>query len=169
MTKSGSGAPAGWVDSEDYVYSVEPLPGSRPVLLDLLAYWERKRGDRIMPTRADIDPLELKGHLGWLILVDVLPGLEDFRYRLVGTNIVHAVGRDSTGRTVRELYANTAAGYVSMTLKLFRLVAEEAQAVWTGGTLRVLGRGHRQFQTLMLPLDTGDGAVGKILVEQRFF
>jgi hypothetical protein len=37
----------------------------------LYDYWHEKRGTRAMPSRADIDPLELKGVLGWVLLLDV--------------------------------------------------------------------------------------------------
>ena len=60
-------------------------------LREALDYWRRKRGDRTMPQRRDIDPAELPF---WLLphvqLVDVAEDGRRFRHRLVGTAIVGA-------------------------------------------------------------------------------
>ena len=50
----------------------------------LLAYWRQKKGDRRAPTRADIDPAEIKRLLPYVGLVDVERSPLRFRYRLVG-------------------------------------------------------------------------------------
>jgi len=67
----------------------------------LHAYWLERRGNRSMPSRADIDPLDFPYILGWVMLVDVEPqeqgGLR-FRYRLHGANVVEHSGLDLTGR-----------------------------------------------------------------------
>jgi hypothetical protein len=48
-----------------------------------LAYWLRKCGERHMPRRADIDPVEMPELLPYVRLADVVaPG--QYRYRLVG-------------------------------------------------------------------------------------
>jgi hypothetical protein len=61
------------------------------------------RGSRALPLRKQVDPVELQKHLGSLNLIDCLPDLADFRYRLIGTSVAQAYGRDSTGKTVRQL------------------------------------------------------------------
>ena len=48
-------------------------------------YWERKRGDRLMPARRDIDPTEFVPHLPGIMLVDVVADERRYVYRLVGT------------------------------------------------------------------------------------
>src|SRR5690348_16042599 len=83
---------------ENYTYSLIPDISDNKRFVDLKAYWDRKRGARAMPLPKDIAPLELREHLGSLILIDVLPGAVDFRMRLVGTIITAAYGRDSTGK-----------------------------------------------------------------------
>ncbi|HUJ03619.1 MAG TPA: PAS domain-containing protein, partial [Rhizomicrobium sp.] len=55
---------------------IDPPSLANPVLSFLKAYWDRKRGERAMPARADIKPAEIKEHLGSIVLVDVLPGSE---------------------------------------------------------------------------------------------
>jgi hypothetical protein len=52
-----------------------------------LAYWDRLRGDRVMPARADIDPVAIRHFLPYVMLVDVLRDPLDFRVRLIGSEI----------------------------------------------------------------------------------
>jgi hypothetical protein len=70
----------------------------------LLRYWERKRGARRMPRRADIDPAEMIAFLPAVMLVDVVADQRRYVYRLVGTREVQARGRDPTGRPVGEAF-----------------------------------------------------------------
>ena len=79
----------------------DPIPaGLEPVF----RYWDRKRGDRRMPRRADIDPAEIIPFLRALMIVDVVPDDRRYVYRLVGTREVEARGRDPTGRAVGEAF-----------------------------------------------------------------
>lgn len=75
-----------------------------PLIKELVAYWEKKRGMRLAPCRADVDPMDLRMHLPNTFIVDVLDGGADFRYRLIGTAVVAGLGRDSTGKRLSELY-----------------------------------------------------------------
>lgn len=69
-----------------------------------LDYWGRARGDKAMPGRGDIDPLDMPRFLlSDLFLVDVLDGGGDFRYRLIGSHIVEHTGADLTGRRLSDL------------------------------------------------------------------
>jgi hypothetical protein len=65
--------------------------------------WQRKRGIRAMPARADFDPLELKPILPQLILIEVMHDPPDFRYRLAGTMSRDLRGVEVTGHSVLEL------------------------------------------------------------------
>lgn len=73
-----------------------------PVLLKGFDYWAAKRGERLMPARADIDPLEIVSILPHVVLIDVLrdarPGWPlDFRYRVMGTTVDAHMSRRFTG------------------------------------------------------------------------
>lgn len=71
----------------------------------LYDYWLgiRPSPDRL-PGRIHLDPLDIPTVLPWIILFDMGAGPSDTRYRLVGTRIVDRVGRDFTGRLLREGY-----------------------------------------------------------------
>ena len=103
--------------------------------------------------------------LPFLILLDVLDGGRDFRYRVVGTGVVEAIGRDFTGETVSE-YRNrheppaVAEGYR-------RVCAERAPDLYRG-TLESEGKEFIAYERLALPLTGADGTVGFILACFQF-
>ena len=74
-----------------------------PDLARVRAYWDRQRGDRFAPSRADIDPADLVEVLPRIMLADVLPEPLEFRYRLSGTGIAGVHSTDYTGKSPRDL------------------------------------------------------------------
>lgn len=79
-----------------------------PILLKGFDYWAAKRGERLMPARADIDPLEIVSILPNVVLMDVLrdsrPGWPlDFRYRVMGTAVDAHMSRRFTGVAMSEV------------------------------------------------------------------
>jgi hypothetical protein len=87
-----------------------------PKIAGIYDYWKAKRGARAMPARRDLDPIELKPYLGSIILYDVLREPLDFRYRLVGTHIALAMGRDLTGRKLSDVSASEDQSYAMIAL-----------------------------------------------------
>ncbi|WP_162917017.1 PAS domain-containing protein [Dongia deserti] len=82
-----------------------PPPGSLPLdgLRFLLKYWDDARDQATMPPVSAIDALALKPVLGNIIILDVLEGGADFRFRLFGTAVAEAARLDWTGRTVDDM------------------------------------------------------------------
>jgi len=74
-----------------------------PLLRQVLAYWEGKRGRREMPARRDIDVVEIPRLLPHIILIDVLRDPLDFRYRLIGSGVREILRRDYTGKLFSEI------------------------------------------------------------------
>lgn len=75
-----------------------------PILQNLLAYWRSKcSGDGKLPRRADIDPLELRGLLPNIYLVDVLPDGK-FRVRLLGEAHIAVYGPGLVGRVIDDIF-----------------------------------------------------------------
>lgn len=68
-----------------------------------IGLWQVKRAGRVMPSRADFDPVELKPILPRLILIDVISDPPDFRYRLAGTMSRDLRGVEVTGQSVLDL------------------------------------------------------------------
>jgi hypothetical protein len=79
-----------------------------PKLELLYRHWLEKRGARLMPARADFDALDLRVWLGHLMLIDVLSGATEFRYRLYGSTLASYYGADYTGKTTRGIASDVA-------------------------------------------------------------
>ena len=75
-----------------------------PDLAHFYDYWVSLCRGRSMPSRKDIDPLQIPpGYLPNLMLIDVFHEPRRYRYRLVGTTVVQASGDDRTGRFFDEV------------------------------------------------------------------
>ena len=137
-----------------------------PEIADLYDYWVARRGARAMPSRKDVDPVQIPKHLPNLMLVDVLRDPLRFRYRLIGTRVVAASAEDRTGQffdQVRFLNANPA-------------VVKHYETVVTQGTPHyALEPFHNRqsdstyrVQRLLLPLSSDGVSVDMILVYFHF-
>ncbi len=70
----------------------------------LYSYWVAARGEKFMPSRADIDPVTMPRQLlSNIVLLDVLDNPLGFRYRVMGTAVAAMIGADWTGRRVDEM------------------------------------------------------------------
>lgn len=133
-----------------------------PLLVGLLAYWNDKRGTRPMPSRTDIDPTDaaLRQHIGFIVLADVIGRPPRFRYRLIGSKITEAVGRDATGRWLDELYAP--GDYENM-IVAYRWVVQHRAPLRITGDLKHANRQWLDMESLDLPLSSDGEAVDVIL------
>lgn len=66
-------------------------------------YWMKLRGDRSMPARSDIDPLDIRDILPHVLLLDVAHDPLDFRYRLIGTKVVSHLNNNHSGKWMSEI------------------------------------------------------------------
>jgi len=125
-----------------------------PRLQQLYDYWSTKRGARKMPSRADIDPLDMTFIMGNVILVDVIAGTPlGFRIRLHGTNLVERVHYELTGKMLDDL---PQVQFRNLSRKSFAKVAKTAEPLRALND-RVLDDQLRRYETVILPL-SGDGA-----------
>jgi hypothetical protein len=127
-------------------------------LRDFHAYWLSKRCGKLVPARADIDPVEIHRFLPNIFMMDVIDRGARFRYRLVGTAIGDAAG-DFSGRYVDEAlpppqYALYHAKYQRVVHEL-AMIYEVVRIFWQDAP-PVL------FRRLMLPL-SDDQATANIL------
>ncbi|MGH6871948.1 MAG: PAS domain-containing protein [Rhizomicrobium sp.] len=145
------------------VTEIDPQSIENPVLRFLRDYWEAKRGGRAMPSRADIRPSEMKEHLGWVILVDVLPDSADFRYRMVGSRVSQYFLADSTGKTVSEAFADYGPEAIGGVQAVHRKCARDRVVLRSHGGAGWLGRSFLDFDTIYLPLSEDGETVNMIL------
>ena len=74
-----------------------------PVNRASLAYWERKRGLRALPSRGDLEPGEMTAFLPYVFLLDVRHEPLDFRFRLIGTIMDAHMTGNYTGRWMSQI------------------------------------------------------------------
>jgi hypothetical protein len=136
-------------------------------LRKVLAYWQHKRGERRMPRRADIDPVEMPDFLPYVRLVDVVaPG--QYRYRVVGTELeqLHG-GLKFTGRMVHESLPPQLADQV---IPVYDACVQERRPVFLENTFLAPDKERvaRHSRVLFLPLSEDDETVSMVLVIQLF-
>lgn len=126
----------------------------------LYDYWHEKRGTRRMPSREDIDPIDIAFCLGYLCLVDVEPGDPlRFRFRVDGSNCVSISGVEMTGRYVDEipltdyrLIMETAYRQIYLTKAPHYYIDDE---IWDDRRYRTEG--------ILLPLSNDDDVVNMLI------
>ena len=132
-----------------------------PQLRFLHGYWTELAGTRSMPRASEIDPLGMRPALGYIMLIDPVPGGVDFRYRLYGSRIAAVSGFDVTGRRVSE---HPASPYIiAFTLALYRAAVARAVPLFAEhgppATLHTAS-----WHRVILPLAGAAGEVARLLV-----
>jgi len=131
-----------------------------PKIQRMHEYWLAKRADRLMPSRADVDPLELRDCLGNLCIVDVTGETPArFRFRLDGSNLVLSTGFDMTGKFLEEMpdaeYRRFVAAIYQRVLETSAPVFVVNQEDWKGYDLQV--------ESVTMPLSSDGARVDGIL------
>jgi hypothetical protein len=68
----------------------------------VLRYWQSLRSERGIPSRSDIDPLDIPYILGRLSLIEVVGVPPRFRWRLAGSWFRERFGKEATGMMVED-------------------------------------------------------------------
>ena len=74
-----------------------------PGLRQLCERWHALRGNRLMPSRAELKPLALRGLLKIAQLFDVIDCGRDFRFRVMGSVLAEQAQLQVTGKCISEL------------------------------------------------------------------
>jgi len=112
-----------------------------------------------MPARRDIDPPEIPKLLPHLTLIDRVDG--KLRYRLVGTEVTQAMGRDLTGSLVGN-YVNPPE-YAAAILAIYERIFAEGQPIFTAGEYRSQAQTVHSVSRLIVPLGIDGGQVNMVL------
>jgi hypothetical protein len=105
--------------------------GHDPILKFFFDLWMHKRGSRIMPSRADFRPTDMRTHIGLIVVAEALPDYADFRFKLIGTEVARYFLADGTGKTIREAYAPLDEHFGECVLKNFRGAAARRMPLHT--------------------------------------
>jgi hypothetical protein len=151
-----------------YGFQLDPdLRLEAPMLRSALAVWQAARGDKAMPSRADIDVLKIPRQvLSHILFIDIEPGPpERFRWRLIGTHVTDMLGRDSTGRYFDELYPPEAAAVL---LTGPRWAMAHKRPVRTLGNAAFADKQHIRSENLDMPLSEDGDRVSMIFIATVF-
>jgi hypothetical protein len=138
-----------------------------PDLVRFYDYWLTLCGSRTMPSRRDIDPLQIPpGYLPDIMLIEVLHQPRRYRYRLVGTHVVTASGEDRTGRSFDDVSFFRTNPAV---MQQFEQVVDTAQPLHSlePFTNFITGRSY-DVDRIMLPLSSDGRVVDMVLVLFHF-
>ena len=123
------------------------------------AYWNTKRGGEPCPRHDDIDPLEIRFALGYVLIAERRPPPDHFHFRLMGQELVERYGMDLTGRS---LAAYPEASYRDLVRKTFSTVIDQRRPVLVDRNIVTSGRRHR-YEGLTLPLSSDGRTIDQVI------
>jgi hypothetical protein len=149
-------------------FEFDPPRSTKPALAFLQDYWNAKRGARTIPSRADINPAEMKAHIRAIVLVDALPGFDDFRYRMIGSDVTEHMLGDATGKTLREAFIRYGEAATEGAIAGFAHVARSKVILRLHGSAAWLNQPHLDFDSLHVPLSDDGENVNMIMSAVTF-
>jgi len=129
-----------------------------PRAVRLYRYWRSIAPGGALPGRQHLDPIDIAELLSCIWLLDVQRSPFRLRYRLAGTTIIEALGREVTGQWLDEAHPHIEdrAGFIAR----YSGVVESGQPSWRKGHARLWT--HRDFgvvENLLLPFARDGHAV----------
>ncbi|HEY1475875.1 MAG TPA: PAS domain-containing protein [Pseudolabrys sp.] len=111
-------------------------------------YWNRKRGIRLAPQRADINPSEIRHALSdtFMLAADFV---DQLRFRLAGTRVCALFGREIKGEAFTDLWSDASRQSID---DLLAIVNDEATGTVAGFTARTEDGAETDLELLLLPL-----------------
>lgn len=153
MNPSGNGLACSAMEQKmtDYGTTGMKTKGTR----ELFLYWNRLRGKRRAPARAEIEPADIR-----TLLQDTFILEEDSRgqgvFRLAGTRLCAVFGRELKGFVFASLWSDRNRRLVA---RLMRNTFHDNAVVVVGFTVTSRNDRTCDFELIMLPLDSdGEGA-----------
>ncbi|WP_420547693.1 PAS domain-containing protein [Curvivirga sp.] len=129
--------------------SIEELKSQRHRRLYQL--WLRWKGDKHVPQKSQIDPLEIGAEaLPYLAILEAVNGGGDYRYRLVGTALVYAIDKDFTGETIEGFFGRHDELFV---LEGYEQARTSQLPLLDVGDFRDKSREFISYQRLILPFE----------------
>ena len=123
------------------------------------AYWLRARGARVMPSREQIDPVDISFVLAHVWLYDLVPP-NRFRCRLAGEDVARLFRPSPRGRFLDEIFS---ADHGAEVTSRFMNMVERRQGTHTVGPCYLSGERQVFGERITLPLST-DGTTVDALI-----
>lgn len=137
----------------------EDLPESR--LKELKQVWQGLPHPHGIPPVQALDPLAFVDALGIVMLLDVLEGGRDFRYRVYGADVAGGFGQSMLGRCTSEI--PMPAPVRALFMGGYRSVLTQRKPLYTRHPAPP-GVSVAHWSRLILPLADDAGAVSRLLV-----
>jgi hypothetical protein len=134
-----------------------------PLLVQLYDYWLGKRGKRLMPAKADLNPADIKGVLPDVIIWNAVP---PYLIRLVGDHIVHFVGSNNTGLPATQEMPPDAGRVLTMVFET--VIGSKSPRFRVGKAFWKPEKSYRDFESCFLPLSADGEIVDMILGGLKF-
>ncbi|WP_282608911.1 PAS domain-containing protein [Pelagibius sp. Alg239-R121] len=137
--------------------TIKPEP-----LIRLYDYWLSKSAQGRIPSRAQIDPLDVPDLLSIIFLIDVIESGDEpeFRFRLVGSKITEVVGSDPTGRSFSAFYDEANLGPMT---EIYNEVTRSGEPFVNNSTAPFSDKDYVRLARLLLPLSESGSRVDMIL------
>jgi hypothetical protein len=136
-------------------------------LQDALGIWERKKGDRALPSKDQMAPRDMRSFLRDIMLFAVFEDGEDFEYRLMGDAAVVAWGKSFQGMRRADLN-NLHPGMGEVLARVISAVVRRREPIVTRC---VLWRGEFDEvaqETIFLPLSPDEHTIDHVLSVSAF-
>jgi hypothetical protein len=129
----------------------------------LYAYWASLKGERIAPSRSELNPAEMRDQLGWIWLMDVVDGGEDFRFRMGGDRVIQFFGQRLSGMLLSAVMPGSPE-FFGRFRNLVRLATLNAMPA-SGGPAQTAyqQRSYLEVEALILPLSDDGKSVAGVL------
>lgn len=129
-------------------------------LAQVEAYWEALRGNRLMPTRAEIDPRGIEQALEYSFIVErIAPGIA--RLRIAGSHLNDLMGMEVRGMPLTAFMSPASRRQLSDTLE--DVFETPATSVLTLHAPQKVGVPSLDAKLLLMPLQSDLGDVSRIL------
>ena len=148
-----------WIDNQ--VCFLERQEIHSKLIATLEAHWIALRGDRRMPRRDEIDPLNFVSLLSYISIVELHYDPFRVRYRLVGTEVARIVGEDFSNRWLDDTGWGDAA--IALNRQLYQRVAETKVPQFGLSTCEWQGKPDHVFEWALFPLSSGGEVVTHVL------
>lgn len=133
---------------------------------ELFDYWRSKMPQGAesgrLPSRKQIDPVEIPKLLPWfsLIEVDWSQGAPRFRFRSAGTGVAERFGRNVTGRKFEDIYSGD---FLKRQTATFAKVATSGMPIRTEMLAPIAKKEFLVCQRLLLPLASDGHRVDQVI------
>jgi hypothetical protein len=141
----------------------DPAIREPAILAFIRDYWETRRGAAAMPRRQDVTPADMKAYLPNILLADVVQNGEDFRYRVVGSQLQRYFSGNPTSMLMSGALAVFGEETVTRTIGVYQMVMKRRKPLRIRGVGTLYSQQAKLFDALLTPLSDDGENVNMIL------